>query len=58
MGDHRGHLMSKAAGRKLEHIEDMPSDYLEMAHKVHPKLIEDPMATLVGKVAEIQGVDS
>ncbi|HJP05804.1 MAG: hypothetical protein CL799_07550 [Chromatiales bacterium] len=57
MGDHRGHLMSKAAGRKLERIEDMPSDYLEMAYKVHPRLIEDPMATLAGKVAEIRGED-
>ena len=55
MVDHRGHLMSKAAGRKLERLEDLPADYLEMARTVHPKLIADPVATLEKKVAEIQG---
>jgi hypothetical protein len=54
MGEHRGHLMSKAAGRKLERVEDMPDDYLEMAYQQHPKLIADPLATLAGKVALIE----
>ncbi|MDP6436809.1 MAG: DUF1838 family protein [Gammaproteobacteria bacterium] len=55
MGEHPGHGMSKAAGRKLERVDDLPADYLEMAHRVHPKLIKDPVATLAGKVAEIRG---
>jgi hypothetical protein len=54
MADHRGHMMSKAAGRKLERVEDLPDDYLEMAYKEHPKLIADPIATLAAKVAIIQ----
>ena len=54
MGDHRGHLMSQAAGRKLERVEDLPDDYLEMAYQQHPKLIADPLATLAAKVALIE----
>jgi hypothetical protein len=46
MGDHSGHMMSRAAGRKLESVDDLPADYLDMAAHVHPKLIADPIATL------------
>jgi hypothetical protein len=46
MGDHPGHMMSRAAGRKLESVDDLPADYLDMAARVHPKLIADPIATL------------
>ncbi|MEC9374774.1 MAG: DUF1838 family protein [Pseudomonadota bacterium] len=46
MGDHPGHMMSTASGRKLEAINDLPDIYREMANQVHPKYIRDPIATL------------
>lgn len=46
MGDHAGHLMSRAAGRKLESVDDLPGYYLDMAERKHAKFIADPIATL------------
>jgi hypothetical protein len=46
MGDHPGHLMSRAAGRKLESVDDLPGYYLTMAREKHAKFIADPVATL------------
>jgi hypothetical protein len=46
MGDHPGHMMSRAAGLKLESLDELPDNYLAMAEQVHPKLIADPIATL------------
>jgi hypothetical protein len=46
MGDHPGHMMSRAAGRKLERVDQLPPGYLEMAERIHPKLIADPRRTL------------
>ncbi len=46
MSDRPGHMMSRAAGRKLHSIHELPADYLVCAERVHPKLIEDPVATL------------
>jgi len=46
MGDHPGHMMSRAAGRKLESIDDLPADYVAMAERMHGKYIADPVATL------------
>lgn len=46
MGDHPGHLMSTASGRKLEAVEDLPASYREMANLVHPKYMGDPIAAL------------
>jgi hypothetical protein len=54
MGDHPGEMMSRAAGRKLENIKELPADYLEMARAVHPWLIKDPVETLSAKVSQIQ----
>jgi hypothetical protein len=54
MGDHPGEMMSRAAGRKLENIEELPADYLEMARAVHPWLIKDPIETLSAKVSLIE----
>lgn len=54
MGDHPGEMMSHAAGRKLERVDELPSDYLAMAHRVHPTYIADPLATLDRRVAEIK----
>ncbi len=54
MGDHPGEMMSHAAGCKLERVDELPSDYLAMAHRVHPTYIADPLATLDRRVAEIE----
>ncbi len=54
MGDHPGHLMSRAAGRKLDRVDELPAAYLAMAREVHPKLIADPEATLAGVSAQIR----
>ena len=46
MGDRPGHMMSRAAGRKLQSVDELPADYLACAERMHPQLIEDPIATL------------
>jgi len=46
MTDHPGHMMSRAAGRKLESVEQLPADYRKMAQRMHPKFIGDPIAAL------------
>jgi len=46
MGDRSGHMMSRAAGRKLESVDELPADYLAMAERMHGKYIADPIATL------------
>lgn len=55
MGDHPGHLMSRASGMKLESVGEMPEDYLRLARQVHPKRIADPLTTLEKTVARIKG---
>jgi hypothetical protein len=54
MGDHPGAMMSQAAGRKLERIEELPTDYMGMARALHPWLIKDPIETLSAKVSLIK----
>jgi hypothetical protein len=46
MSDHPGHMMSRAAGRKLESVDDLPADYVAMAERMHGKFFADPVATL------------
>ena len=46
MGNHPGHMMSRAAGRKLESVAEMPEDYLQIARRMHPRFIADPVAAL------------
>jgi hypothetical protein len=46
MSDRLGHMMSRAAGRKLESVDELPADYLAMAERMHGKYIADPVATL------------
>ena len=46
MGDHPGHMMSRAAGRKLESVDELPADYLAMAERMHGRYIADPIKTL------------
>jgi hypothetical protein len=53
MGDHPGHMMSRAAGRKLYSIDELPADYRICAEKMHHKLIADPIATLAPLVAKL-----
>jgi hypothetical protein len=54
MADQPGEMMSRAAGRKLESMDELPADYLEMARAVHPWLIKDPIETLSAKVSLIE----
>jgi hypothetical protein len=46
MNDHPGHMMSRAAGRKLESVDELPADYIAMAERMHGKYIADPVAIL------------
>ena len=46
MGDHPGHMMSTASGRKMESLDELPASYIAMASKVHTKYIADPLASL------------
>lgn len=54
MGDHPGHMMSRAAGRKLESVDELPADYLAMAERVHGRYIADPVRTLEKLTATLQ----
>jgi len=54
MGDHAGHMMSKAEGRKLESVDALPDDYLACARAVHPRYIDDPPAALQRQVEKIK----
>lgn len=55
MSDHPGHMMSRAAGRKLEAVEDLPADYLAMAERKHARLIADPAAALETLTETLRG---
>jgi hypothetical protein len=46
--------LSRATGRKLEDPDELPADYLEMAHTVHPWLIKDPLESLAAKTEQIR----
>ncbi|MDH3977414.1 MAG: DUF1838 domain-containing protein [Gammaproteobacteria bacterium] len=54
MGGHSGHMMSRAAGRKLESIEELPADYRQMAERQHGKYMSDPIKTLEKLAKKIQ----
>ena len=54
MGDHPGHMMSRAVGRKLESCGDLPADYRGMAERLHAGLIADPQATLEPLAADVR----
>lgn len=54
MDAHPGHMMSIAAGRKLESIEQLPPAYLAMAEEVHGKYIADPLAALEKYAARLR----
>ena len=50
-----GHMMSRAAGRKLESLSDLPDNYLAMARSMHAKYIADPREILEKLVEDIGG---
>jgi hypothetical protein len=39
-------MMSRAAGRKLEAVDELPADYLAMAERMHGRYIADRVSTL------------
>jgi len=53
MGDHRGHMMSRAAGRKLESVSELPADYRAIAERMHGKYMADPVKTLEKVTADL-----
>ena len=52
MGDRPGHLMSRAIGRKLATVEELPADYLAMAERKHPEYLRDPRGILARTLAK------
>lgn len=52
MGDRPGHLMSRAIGRKLGAIEELPADYRTMAEQKHPDYLRDPLGVLSRTLAK------
>lgn len=46
MGEHAGHMMSKADGKKMERVSELPDDYMKCAQAAHPKYINNPEAAL------------
>lgn len=46
MGKTPGHLVGNAAGRKLQHIEEMPARWLAWGRKYHADVFADPAAFL------------
>lgn len=53
MGDHPGHMMSTASGRKLESLDELPASYRAMAEEVHGKYIADPTAAMAKQLAAL-----
>ena len=54
MGDHPGHMMSTASGRKMESVDELPANYTAMASEVHTKYIADPIASLEKYAAQLR----
>ena len=46
MGDRPGTMVSRAAGRKVARLEDMPSRFLDILRSRYPDLARDPAAAL------------
>ena len=45
-GHRPGHLMSRAIGRKVATVEELPVDYRAMAEQKHPDYLRDPRGIL------------
>ena len=52
MGDRPGHLMSRAIGRKLLAIDELPADYRAMAERLHPEYVRDARGVLARTLAK------
>ena len=52
MGDRPGHLMSRAIGRKLLAIDELPTGYLAIAQRLHPEYVRDARGILARTVAK------
>lgn len=46
MGSVPGHTFSNGYGRRAHTFDDLPEDYLDMVRKVHPDVLDDPLALL------------
>ncbi len=46
MGDIKGALMARAIGHKVWSVDEVPSDIIALAKRMHPKMIANPAATL------------
>jgi hypothetical protein len=42
MGDVKGHTMSNGIGGKVDDINEMPADWLQLTEKHHPDILDDP----------------
>jgi hypothetical protein len=45
-GDTPGHTTARGSGLRAASIEEFPTDYLELAERFHPDVLDDPLAAL------------
>lgn len=46
MGDRPGSMLCSATGRTVQSIDELPPYWLELTKKLHPDVLEDPMALM------------
>lgn len=46
MGDTPGHTLDTGRGAKTQRLEELPRDFLELTHRVHPDVLDDPEKAL------------
>ena len=47
-GDTPGHTVARGAGMRAASVAELPPDYLELTHRLHPDVLKDPLALLAG----------
>lgn len=45
-GDAPGHTIARGSGRRATRVEDLPPQYLALARRHHPDVLDDPLAVL------------
>jgi hypothetical protein len=45
-GDTPGHTTARGSGLRAVSIEEFPADYLDLAERFHPDVLDDPLAAL------------
>jgi len=45
-GDTPGHTIARGAGRRANRVEDLPPEYLALARRHHPDVLDDPLKVL------------